>query len=437
MRFARVPAADGRVLRGLVEFASASELDLLQLDYHRHRSLPASSSGEAAFSEFAHGIEVVIGALGKQFYLDPRLHVVADAGWCDAYACVEAVAGELASRGNKDVLVSAVRGSNLMPILDMLIADGVNLKNVETNQSWRELKAPLLAADLKLGAGPLAMALADGARVVITGSYDGAAPVAAFAANSWDWEWSDHNRLAGAAAAAQAAIAPHFGSRLERRLHGEGQLFRGFAATIGELEPDGSATLWTGALASEADAERLTAWLDGRGQPALGVGRADAKCDFQRVRATATSQGALHVEGAQGDPPRSGWDLEILYQTGYAAEALAVAEDSDAETLEELEAWLHARLVPLEDSHASLAIRKLQESASGSTWFHVEYRTPQIAACEAFVSEVRAAVRSCHGALRWVSRPPSVLVECGVWPAWVPRDAIDLAVDTRTAEQWQ
>jgi hypothetical protein len=31
---------------------------------------------------------------------------------------------------------------------------------------------------------------------------------------------------------------------------------------------------------------------------------------------------------------------------------------------------------------------------------------------------------------------PVVLALCDLWPAAVPRDAVDIAVDTRTAKEW-
>jgi hypothetical protein len=37
---------------------------------------------------------------------------------------------------------------------------------------------------------------------------------------------------------------------------------------------------------------------------------------------------------------------------------------------------------------------------------------------------------------RLASGPPTVMAQCGVWPTRVPRDAVDIAVETRLAREW-
>jgi hypothetical protein len=39
--------------------------------------------------------------------------------------------------------------------------------------------------------------------------------------------------------------------------------------------------------------------------------------------------------------------------------------------------------------------------------------------------------------VRLASGRPAVLALCEVWPAAVPRDAVDIAVDTRLAREWE
>ena len=63
----------------------------------------------------------------------------------------------------------------------------------------------MLAADLQLGAGPLALALAEQARVIVAGAFDGTAPLVAAGAHRFGWKWDQHDLLAAAAAAWRAA----------------------------------------------------------------------------------------------------------------------------------------------------------------------------------------------------------------------------------------
>src|SRR5687767_8813983 len=154
MRFARLQCDSERMPAGLAELA-AQELDFLQLDYARPRVTPASGIEHVEYPGWAAGIGEVTRALVKPLFLNAEFHVITSAGWGDAYGCVERMASVLVDGGCGNVPIAAVRGSNLLPILDMLELEGVKLTNADTGAAWKELRAPILAADLQLGAGPI------------------------------------------------------------------------------------------------------------------------------------------------------------------------------------------------------------------------------------------------------------------------------------------
>jgi hypothetical protein len=123
----------------LGELAASAELDLVQLDYARPRTAAVSGPGPAELPAFAPSFVHAVRALRKTLYLEPQLCVVASAGWADTYACVENAAAVLREAGCGAQPISAVRGSNLLPILDDLAAAGIELDNVETGAPWSEL----------------------------------------------------------------------------------------------------------------------------------------------------------------------------------------------------------------------------------------------------------------------------------------------------------
>lgn len=431
MRFARIPAADEWALRGLAEFVETARIELLQLDYHRSRKLPYPASGMVEYPEFAGGFRRPLGALNRAFFLDPDLRVVTDAGWGNAYECVEEIAADLVEGGNRDLLVSAVRGSNLLPILDMLIADGIDLKNVDTGAPWKSLKAPVLAADLKLGAGPLATALHEGARVVVAGSYDAASPLAAAAKLRFGWEWNQYDQFAATAAAAQAATA-----RMRCAGLSDPADVWGASPLIGDLDADGGCRLYGDGELAHDEVDRLGQWLRSEGAASVGIGRADAAVDFSRVECVRDGSATATLRGACGRPPDGRWDLEILYLAGYSTEAFVAVEEASPHNIEAIGAVLHARLAAFEDSTTTVSVRSLGSGGSTPAWFMLECRAKKRRPCMQFIEEARALVSRSHGLLRWGAGPPDLIIESRVWPARAPRSAIDLAVDTRPAHEW-
>ncbi len=213
MRLVRLQADSESTPSGLDKLVAQGELDLLELDYARPRLATTSAGAPPELPEFAGGFSQARCAVAKTLFLEPQLCVATSAGWSSSYHCAESAARVLVEAGCGDLPMSAVRGSNLLPILDDLAASGVHLDNIETGAPWRQLRQPVLAASLRLGAGPLAVAFDEGARVVVAGCYDAAAPTIAAAVRAGGWSWKQLDRLAGAAAAARAAAwAPWRGS---------------------------------------------------------------------------------------------------------------------------------------------------------------------------------------------------------------------------------
>jgi hypothetical protein len=431
MRFARLAAADEWALRGLEDFVDAARVELLQLDYHRSRKLVAPPHGIVEHPEFAVGFRQPLQALNRALFLEPELRVITDAGWGDAYACVEQIAADLQAGGNRDVLVSAVRGSNVLPILDMLLADGVDLQHAETGAAWRTLKAQVLAADLKLGAGPLATALEEGARVVVAGSYDAAAPLAAAGRLQFGWQWLDFDLLAGAAAAAQAATA-----RTRLGWHFGPQHAWGARPLVGELAADATCRLHGEGAFPEEEAAGLGQWLRSDGAASMGMAHADARVDFSGIECVRESAHVAGVRGARGAAPDGKWNLEIHYLAGYSTESFVAVDDCHAQTTEAVGAWLHARLAALEDASTTVSIRLLGNGAGGTAWLILECRSKKRRPCQLFIDEARGLVSRSHGLLRWGAGAPELTIESRIWPARVPRAAVDLAVDTRPAHEW-
>jgi hypothetical protein len=367
-------------------------------------------------------------ALVKTLFLEPDFHVVTSAGWADAYSCVERIAGGLVEGGCGGLPVAAVRGSNVLPILDMLEAEGVDLANVDDGTPWRELRHPVLAADLQIGAGPIATALAEKARVIVAGCYDGAAPAVAHAVTSHQWSWHDYSRLAAAAVAARVAtwrscdprptVAP-----------------KPWQAGFVELEKNGRLGVTS---SSPCTPETLQAWLRSSPQASdAGEGSADVVVELANAVARPTSPHQLEIDGIAGNKPDGRWRLEILYQAGYSAETLLeFSADADASACQFAVESARANLHPGGDTAGLLRVDPLQSLHDGNRWLRLAYQTASLRACQFFVESVGHLADSIGPQARLAMGPPRVLAQCGLWSARIPRDAVDIAVETRLAKEW-
>jgi hypothetical protein len=325
--------------------------------------------------------------------------------------------------------MSAVRGSNVLPILEMLVAEGVDLSNADDGTPWGELRAPILAADLRLGAGPIATAIADKARVIVAGHYDGAAPAIAHAVTSHHWSWQDYRRLAAAAVAARVATWRCWDAEAEgsRKPWLPGHV---------EVDERGR-TLLTSAGQCYADA--LREWLrSGEENDSTADGSADVVLHLENLSVQPANSHQLRIDAAGGAKPDGCWRLDILYHAGYSAETLVEFSPSSDELLRQYAveaAALH--LQPSGDAAGLLQVDPLNSLAGDRThWLRLAYQTSSINACRFFAERATQLAATLHPHARLTTGPPQVHGQCGLWSARVPRDAVDIAVETRVAKEW-
>ncbi|MBA4104508.1 MAG: hypothetical protein C0485_02035 [Pirellula sp.] len=427
MRFGRLQCDSEGAPLGIEDLAESGQLDFLQLDYPRPRWTSVEGTAPAEIPEYAVGFGVALRAIVKALYLDPQLHVIASAGWASAFSCVERAAAVLVEAGCGEMPLAAVRGSNLQPILEMLEGDGINLDNHETGAPWRELKAPVLAADLQLGAGPLALALAEHARVIVAGAFDGSAPLTAASAQRFGWKWDQHDLLAAAAAAARAATwidweafsvaeAGEIAWRPNRvEINEAGEIL---------VEP---------ARADGAAATRLQQWLR-EAEPLTNANRhADVRERCSTLKCGVAGPGQLAISGAQGAASDDCWELEVLYEAGFAVEALIeFSAASDRRWRQHLATM--ARTSLRSDGAGLLTVEELQGTAGG--WLHLAFQSKSRGECQQFAEQVVKLAAAHRPHMRLSSGRPAVHVHCDRWPVRVPRDAVDIAVETRVAREW-
>lgn len=142
---------------------------------------------------FVAQMEEVMGSC-----LDRGIKVVSNAGGLDPDGCADAVA-EVAQKLGLSPKIAYVRGDDLMPRIDELIASG-RLRRFENEDSIEDPDR-FLTANAYLGCWGIVDALDRGADIVITGRVTDAAVVCGPAAWHHGWSRTDWNALAGAVTA--------------------------------------------------------------------------------------------------------------------------------------------------------------------------------------------------------------------------------------------
>ncbi len=103
--------------------------------------------------------------------------------------------------GLDDTPIGVVTGDDLLSRLADLQAAGCRFANLDTGEPLADLSSPVVSANAYLGARPIAEALANEARIVITGRVADASLTVGPAMHHHGWRWDDYTRLAAASVA--------------------------------------------------------------------------------------------------------------------------------------------------------------------------------------------------------------------------------------------
>jgi hypothetical protein len=399
MQLARVRLAseyaDPRV-DALLDWA---EIGLLQLDYRR----VGDSNCEMA------GLWEQFPRFHKSLFLDPALRIVLGAAGIGPVACAEKLAQFLCGQGSADLPLAVVRGDNLLPRWEELLAEGVSLPDQTTRQSLTQIRERMVSARVLLGGGPIATALGEGARMVIAGGYDPAAPLIAAAVEEFGWNWDDWDRLAGIAVAADLADSVARDSLPVLEVTAEGGVK---LCWLGEEGP-------TGVPRQNAAEPRSLRF-------------ADVLCDVGGLNLSADVPSRWEIAGVRGCSSQSQWPVVVTYAEGWLGTASWLCDDSfPAETsCQRLLGCLAAAGIAASEVATSIY------RADGGALVRLECRAAERRLVERFVREVN------HASVRWIDQEATMIerakLQQGVATRWgtIPAEAVDVSVDTRPARDW-
>lgn len=243
--------------------------------------------------------------------LEKGIRVVANAGGLNPLACRDALL-EAARKMGLSPRVAVVTGDDVMPLLPSL-----------RTQENVELPSEPYSANAYIGARGIALALDQGAQIVITGRCVDSAVVLGVLAHEFGWQWNAWDKLAA------GTLAGHIiecGAQATGGLYTDWQDVPGWE-NIGypviDCASDGSFTLFKpentgGLIAAGCVAEQVLYEI---GDPAAYL-MPDVICDLRHVSVKQLDEHHVHVNGARGRAPTTTYKANATWRDGFQLSTL-------------------------------------------------------------------------------------------------------------------
>jgi hypothetical protein len=376
--------------------------------------------------------------------LERGVRVIANAGGVNPLACARAVLDRVAKLGHGgQVRLGVVTGDDLLPRLDELLANGHELRNMDTGAPLSSVRDRVLAANAYLGSVPIVEALAQGAQIVITGRSTDTALTMAPLRHEFGWGADELDKLAS------GIVAGHI-IECGAQCSGGNCLYdwrnipdlANVGYPIVEGSADGSFVVTkhagTGGLVSmQTITEQLVYEM---GDPRRYV-TPDVVADFTTIRLRADGANRVHVSGVKGAPGPTELKVSIAYSAGYKAigtlvyawpDALDKAQAADAILRQRLDRLglrfdrILTEFVGAGATHAGLA----GETNPPEVQLRVGVRGEDRQAVERFTREIAPLVLNGPPSVTgFAGGRPKVEEVVAYWPALLDRAVVRTKVE--------
>jgi hypothetical protein len=380
------------------------------------------------------------------------LSVVTNAGGLNPPACATRCGEILAAGGLGSSPIGVISGDDVLERIREWLTGGIALDHLETGEPLAPLLDRLVAANVYLGARPIADCLGAGSRFVIAGRVADASLTLGPAAARFGWSWDDWDRLAG------ATVAGHLiecGAQATGGLwHGWDKMpdLAGVGYPIAEIDADGSFVITKpkgtgGQVTVETVTEQLLYEID---DPAR-YRTPDVDADFTGLSVEEVAVDRVAVKGARGKIRSDRLKLVAVYRDGWTASGILAVVGRDAE--KKARAAGAIVLERVRRAGITLADSLVECLGAGAVApgvippaatpfevvLRVTVRDPSRAAVERFCRELAPLVTAGPpGIVGYATGRPSPRPAFGYWPALVPREVAEerMRWEVRTSEEW-
>ena len=233
--------------------------------------------------------------------------------------------------GLRGVGVGIVEGDDILPRLDELLAQGEELRNMDTGERLARVRDRVTSANVYLSAFPIAEALGKGARIVITGRGTDPGLVLGPLIHEFGWKRTDFDLLAA------GTVAGHIvecGAQCTGGNHTDWRAVPDMARVgypIVEARSDGTFAITkhegTGGLVDVSAVTHQLAYEMGDPRAYLVP---DVSADFTSFRLEQDGKDRVRVSGVKGKPPTDTFKVSISYEDGWKAVGQLVISGPDA-----------------------------------------------------------------------------------------------------------
>ncbi len=278
--------------------------------------------------DFLGAFESVLPAITER-----GVRVIANAGGVNPESCARAVLDVARRHGAAGkVRVGVITGDDLLPRLDELLANGHELRNMDTGEALDTVRDRVLSANAYIGSTPIVEALGRGANVVVTGRSTDTALTMAPLRFEFGWGAEDWDRLAA------GIIAGHIlecGAQCSggNCLHDWRSIpnLADVGYPIAEAAADGSFVITKhagtgGRVSFHSVAEQLVYEM---GDPHAYI-TPDVVADFTSIRLEEVGPDRVRVFGIRGAPATDKLKVSIAFRSGWKAVGTLVYSWPDA-----------------------------------------------------------------------------------------------------------
>src|ERR1041384_2483890 len=369
------------------------------------------------------------------------IKVVANAGGVNVAGCAEAVrevARELGLAGK--LKIGIVTGDDILDRIDDLIAGGIELRNMDTDEPLSAVRDRIQSANAYLGAAPIVEALNKGAQVVITGRATDTGLTLGPMIHEFGWAANDWNKMAA------GTIAGHIIECGAQCSGGNCQFdwqnipdLANVGFPIAEASPDGTFVITkhegTGGRVNVPSVKEQL--LYEMGDPHEYI-TPDCVADFTTIQLEPDGTNRVRLSGIQGRPATQFFKGSISFSAGWKAvgslvyawpDAYKKAQKADRVLRERLDRLglkfekVHTEFLGVDACHGALAGPPSPELAEVA--MRVAVRGEDKRAVERFTREVAPlALNGPPTVTGFGAGRPKAEEIIAYWPALIPKTEV-------------
>ncbi|MAE27664.1 MAG: ATPase [Planctomycetes bacterium] len=425
-----------------VRLVNEGPLDYLTLDYLAEvtmsimQKLRARDPSKGYATDFVALIDRILPQL-----VEKDIRVIANAGGVNPHACKDAVLDVIRKHNLGDVAVAVVEGDDILADLDEHMGNGETFANMDTGDPLSTVRDEVTSANVYLGAFPIARALDQGARIVITGRGTDPGLVIGPLIHEFGWTEDDLDQLAA------GTVAGHIVECGAQCTGGNHTDWRGIPdlARVGypviEAAADGTFVVTkhegTGGRVDVGTVTHQLAYE--MGDPAHYI-TPDVVADFTSFTLEDCGDNRVRVSGVKGSPATPTYKVSMSYSDGWKSTGELTISGPDAlekarlcseivwrrlasDGFEYSEAERMVEFIGANVCHAGIPVPGANEPAE--VVLRMGVKGPERAKVSRFGSELIPLVTSGPpGVTGFAGGRPKATEIIGFWPALMGKDLI-------------